>query len=82
MACHVSIGLWVLQKIFAIYGHDIHLGHVSKTIFTINKRSLFPRGLNIKFDLDGPSGFREKMFENNSNTHVYSHWAGAECSLG
>ena len=36
------------------------------------------RGLNIKFCLDWPSGFREKMFENNGHKHVYSPGAGAE----
>ena len=44
-------------KVFAIYGHGGHLGHVTLTIYT-NFRSPFPRRLHIKFGFDWPSGFR------------------------
>ena len=44
-------------KVFAIYGHGGHLGHVTWTIYT-NFRSPFPRRLHIKFGFDWPSGFR------------------------
>ena len=44
-------------KVFTIYGHGGHLGHVTWTIYT-NFRSPFPRRLHIKFGFDWPSGFR------------------------
>ena len=44
-------------KVFTIYGHGGHLGHVTWTIY-INFRSPFPRGLHIEFGFDWPSGFR------------------------
>ena len=44
-------------KVFTIYGHGGHLGHVTWTIYT-NVRSPFPRRLHIKFSFDWPSGFR------------------------
>ena len=44
-------------KVFTIYGHGVHLGHVAWTIYT-NFRSPFPRRLHIKFGFDWPSGFR------------------------
>ena len=43
-------------KVFTIYGHGGHLGHVTWTIYT-NFRSPFPRRLHIKFGFDWPSGF-------------------------
>ena len=43
-------------KVFTIYGHGSHLGHVTWTIYT-NFRSPFPRRLHIKFGFDWPSGF-------------------------
>ena len=55
------IGLLVLEKnifkVFNIYGHGGHLGHVTWTIY-INFPSPFPRRLHIKFGFDWPSGFR------------------------
>ena len=55
------IGLLVLEKkifkVFTIYGHGGHLGHVTWTI-DINFCSPFPRRLHIKFGFDWPSGFR------------------------
>ena len=44
-------------KVFTIYGHDGHLGHVTWTIY-INFRSPFPMRFHIKFGFDWPSGFR------------------------
>ena len=44
-------------KVFTIYGHGGHLGHVTRTIYT-NFGSAFPRRLHIKFGFDWPSGFR------------------------
>ena len=43
-------------RIFTIYGHGGHLGHVTSTIF-INFCSPFPRRLQIKFGFDWPSSF-------------------------
>ena len=44
-------------KVFTIYGHGGHLGHVTWTIY-INFRSPFQRMLHIKFGFDWQSGFR------------------------
>ena len=44
-------------KVFTIYRHGGHLGHVTWTIY-INFRSPFPRRLHTKFGFDWPSGFR------------------------
>ena len=44
-------------RVFTIYGHGGHLGHVTWTIY-INFRSPFPRRLHIKFGFDWSSGFR------------------------
>ena len=44
-------------KVFTIYGHGGHLGHVSWTIYA-NFGSPFPRRRHIKFGFDWPSGFR------------------------
>ena len=46
-------------KVFAIYSHGGHLGHVTLTNYT-NFHSLFLRMLHIKFGFDWPSGFREE----------------------
>ena len=43
-------------KVFTIYWHGDHLGHVTWTIY-INFCSSFPRTLNIKFGFDWPRGF-------------------------
>ena len=43
-------------KVFTIYGHGGHLGHVTWTIYT-NFGSPFPRRLHIKIGFDWPSGF-------------------------
>ena len=47
-------------KIFAIFSHGGHLGHVTLTIYA-NFHSLFLRMLHIKFGFDWPSGFREDV---------------------
>ena len=44
-------------KVFAIYSHGGHLGHVTWTIY-INFSSPFLRMLHMKFGFDWPSGFR------------------------
>ena len=44
-------------KVFTIYGHGDHLGHVTWTIYT-NFGSPFPGRLHIKFGFDWPCGFR------------------------
>ena len=44
-------------KVFTIYGHGGHLGHVTWTIYT-NFGYPFLRRLHIKFGLDLPSSFR------------------------
>ena len=47
-------------KVFAIYSHGGHLGHVTWIIY-INFRSPFLRILHMKFGFDWPSGFREDL---------------------
>ena len=49
-------------KVFTIYGHGSHLGHMTWTIY-INFHSPFTR-LRIKFGFDWPSGFRGEDFWN------------------
>ena len=44
-------------KLFSIYRHGSHLGHVTLTIY-INFLSTFPRILHMKFGFDWLSGFR------------------------
>ena len=46
-------------KIFVIYSHGGHLGHVTMTLYA-NFHSLFLRMLHIKFGFDWPNGFREE----------------------
>ena len=46
-------------KVFTIYGHDGHLGHVTWTIY-INFLSPFPRRFHMTCGFDWPSGFREE----------------------
>ena len=47
-------------KVFTIYGHGGHLGHVTCTIY-INFLSHFPRRIHMKFGIDLPIGFREDV---------------------
>ena len=49
-------------KVFTIYGHGGHLGHVTWTIYIIF-RSPFPRRLHINLALIGQAVSEEKMFE-------------------
>ena len=62
------IGLLVpeknILKVFTIYGHDGHLGHVTWNVY-INFRSL-----HMTLALIGQAV--SEMFENNSHAHVYS----------
>ena len=55
------IGLLVLEKkilkVFTIYGHGGHLGHVTCNLY-INFCSHFPRKVHMKFGIDWPIGFR------------------------
>ena len=44
-------------KVFAIYSHGSHLGHVSLTIY-INFHCPFQMILHVKFGFDWPSGLR------------------------
>ena len=57
------IGLLVLEKnifkVFAIYSHGGHLGHVTWTIY-INIGSPFLGMLHMKFGFDWLSGLREE----------------------
>ena len=48
------------MKVFIIYRHGGHFGHVTKTVFTKLLCPLFPRRLHIKFGFDWPNGLREK----------------------
>ena len=47
-------------KVFAIYSHGSHLGHVTCIIY-ITFSSPFLRMLHMKFDFDWPSGFRGEV---------------------
>ena len=46
------------KKIFVVYSHGGHLGHVNMTIYA-NFHALFMRMLHITFGFDWPSGFRD-----------------------
>ena len=46
-------------KVFTIYGHGGHLGHVTCTIY-INFLSHYLRRIHVKFGIDWPIGFREE----------------------
>ena len=66
MQSFVEIGSPVLDKksldiirVFTIYGHGGHLGHVTWIIY-IHIGSHFLRMLHINFGFDWLSGFREK----------------------
>ena len=52
-----SSGEEYFLKVFTIYRHGGHLGHVTWTIY-INFLPPLPRRLRIKFGFDWPSGFR------------------------
>ena len=43
-------------RVFTIYGHNGHLGHVTQMPRT-NFCSPYPRRLHLKFGFDRPSGF-------------------------
>ena len=77
------IRLLVLEeilKVFTIYGHGGHLGHVICTIYTcINFLSHCPRRLHMKFGFG--QAVSEKIFENNGYIHVYSPGAGGDNPL-
>ena len=57
-----SLAFWFWRrflKVFSIYSHGGHLGHVTMTIY-IYFHSFFLRMLQKKFGFDWPSGFREE----------------------
>ena len=56
---------------FVIYGHGNHLDHVSETILT---KFTFPLSKRAPHKIWPclAQRFREKLFENNDHTHVYS----------
>ena len=47
------------ERVFTIYVHGGHLGHVTQLPRT-NFRPPYPRRLHIKFGFDWPSGVREE----------------------
>ena len=47
-------------RVFTIYGHGSHLGHVI-SIMSSNFHFLVPESLHIKFGIDWPNGFWEKQ---------------------
>ena len=47
-------------KVFTIFGHGGHLGHMTWIIY-INFGNPFLRRLHIKFGFDWPSGFGEDV---------------------
>ena len=49
-----------LGRVFTIYGHGGHLGHVTQMLRT-NFRSPYPRRLHKKFGFDQASGFGEDV---------------------
>ena len=67
-------------KIFAIYSHGNHLGHMTLTIYT-NLHSLFLRMLHKSLALIGQA-VSEKLFQYYGHIHVYSPGAGADNPLG
>ena len=54
-------------KVFTIYGHGGHLGHVTRTVWTIF-RSPDPWRLHMKFGYNWPSGFRGEVVWNCGRT--------------
>ena len=66
-------------KVFAIYSHGGHLGHVTLTIY-INFHSPFLRMLHMMFGLIGQA-VSEKIFEYYGNIHLYCPGVGADHPL-
>ena len=64
-------------KVFSIYSHGSHLGHVTLTIY-INFLSPFPRMLHMKFGFDWPSGFSGEDVSLLWKFVYYSPGAGAD----
>ena len=59
-----------LLKVFAIYSHGSHLGHVTLTNYT-NFHSLFLRILHIKFGFDLSKRFQRRRCLNIMVIHMY-----------
>ena len=71
-------------KVFAIYSHGGHLGHVTWTIY-IHFCSSLLRMLDMKFDFHWPIGqavSEMKIFEYSGNRHIYCPRPGADQPLG
>ena len=56
-------------KVFTIYGHGGHLGHVN--VWT-NFCSPIPRRLHMKFGFNRPSGFRGEDVLKSCHTHIHT----------
>ena len=57
-------------RVFTIYGHGSHLGHVTWIIY-IHIGFPFPQMLHMKFGFDCPRGFRE-MVDDDNNGWMYT----------
>ena len=68
-------------KVFAIYSHGGHLGHVTLTIYT-NFHSPFLRMLHMTFGFDWRNGSEKKIFEYYGNIYVYCPGVRADVHLG
>ena len=64
-------------KVFAIYSHGSHLGHVTLTIY-IHFHSM----LLIKFGLIGQAVSEKTIFEYDCNIHIFCPGVGADRPLG
>ena len=66
------------KRVFTIYGHGGHLGHVTRTFWT-NFRSPILRSLHMKFEFNWPSGFRGEdvwkwwRTDNGRQSHWYTN---------
>ena len=64
--------------VFTIYGRGGHLGHVIK-IPRINFRPPYPWMLQIKFQFDWPSGFREDLWTDDGQASEHGHPISSPC---
>ena len=68
-------------KVFTIYGHDGHLGHVTKTVWT-NFRSLVLRRFHVKSGFNRPSGFRGEDVWKWWHTYIHTYgWQGSPYTI-
>ena len=72
-------------RVFIIYGHGSHLGHVTWTPYA-NFRSPIPWRLHMKFDFNRPSGSRgEDVWKCEHDTHTDNSlaiWQAHQCAFG